>query len=59
MLRIDVNPTRIERVVIEVRSAMERDFDIATLVALQPHLQRIDRDLRRMVKGGPRERETK
>jgi hypothetical protein len=59
MLRIEVNPARIERVVIEVRTAMERDFDIAALVALQPHLQRIDRDLQRMVKGGLKDRATK
>jgi hypothetical protein len=53
MLRIEINPTRIERVVIEARSEMEHDFDTATLIALQAHLRRINRDLGRSIQSAP------
>jgi hypothetical protein len=59
MLRIEINPARVERVIIEARSEMERDFDTATLIALQPHLRRINRDLKRLIQGAPKERETR
>jgi hypothetical protein len=53
MLRIEINPARIERVVIEARTEMEHDFDTATLIALQPHLRRINRDLARLIQSAP------
>jgi hypothetical protein len=59
MLRIEINPARVERVILEARSDMEHDFDTATFIALQPHLRRINRELKRLIQGALIERETR
>ena len=46
MIRVEINPTRVERVVLESKSEMERDFDQAAYLLIQPLLNRIDRRLR-------------
>lgn len=47
MVKIEVNPTRIERVVIEGMYEVERELDAATFALLQPYLRRINRELKR------------
>ncbi len=57
MVKIEINPARIERVVIETTYDVERQFDTATLVLIQPWLKRIDRELRRHANDALRESE--
>jgi hypothetical protein len=57
MVRIELNPARIERVVIEAKSEMERDFDTATYVLIQPILRRINRELKRQIERTQRSNE--
>jgi hypothetical protein len=57
VIRIELNPTRIERVVIEARSEMERDFDTATYVLIHPILRRINRELKRQIERTQRSNE--
>jgi hypothetical protein len=49
MLRIEINPARLERIVLDGRSEMERDFDLAAYQTLKPLIERIDRRLKRAV----------
>jgi hypothetical protein len=57
MIRVEINPARIERIVLESRSEMERDFDDATYRFIRPLLDRLDRRLRSVartaIKEGP------
>jgi len=46
MIKIELNPTRIQRVTIEARSKIERDFDTAALVLIQPILRQLTANLR-------------
>jgi hypothetical protein len=46
MIKVEINPARIERIVLESRSEMERDFDDATYRFIRPLLDRLDRRLR-------------
>jgi hypothetical protein len=48
MIRVEINPARVERIVIESRSEVERDFDAATYVNIRPLLDQLDRYLRRV-----------
>ena len=47
MIRLEINPTRIERVVLESKSEIERDFDDAAYRLIQPLISRIDTRLRK------------
>jgi hypothetical protein len=47
VVKIEVNPARIERVTIEAKYEVERELDTATFVLLQPHLRRINQELKR------------
>jgi hypothetical protein len=50
MVKVEINPGRIERVVIEAVSEMERDFDTATFIAIQPMLRQINRELQQLIR---------
>jgi hypothetical protein len=54
MVRVEINPCRVEKVSIEAESEMEHDFDLATFYLIQPHLTRINRELKRLLKRGRR-----
>jgi hypothetical protein len=47
MIRVDINPVRIERIVFESASEMERDFDDAAYRLIWPLLKLIDEQLTR------------
>ena len=47
MVKIEVNPARIERVIVEARYEVERELDASTFDLLQPYLRRINRALKR------------
>jgi hypothetical protein len=49
LVKIEINPARIERVTIEARSQMEYDFDLATHALIQPMLRRINQELKRQI----------
>lgn len=55
MIRVEINPARIERIVLESRSEMERDFDDATYRFIRPLLDRLDRRLRSVAKSATTE----
>ena len=46
MVKIEVKPIGIARVVIEAEHEMERTADSATLILLEPFLRNIDRELK-------------
>jgi hypothetical protein len=50
VIKIEINPARIERIVLESRTEMERDFDDATYRFIRPILNRLDRRLRSVAK---------
>jgi hypothetical protein len=59
VVRIEINPARVERVVLESKSAMEADFDDAVYRLIRPLVNRIDRTLRKAARealGKPRSR---
>jgi hypothetical protein len=49
MIRIEINPGRVERVIIDGRSEVERDFDLVAYRTIKSLVERIDRRLRRAV----------
>jgi hypothetical protein len=55
MIRVEINPARIERIVLESRSEMERDFDDATYRFIRPLLDSLDRRLRLVARAAFRE----
>jgi hypothetical protein len=55
VVKIEVNPVRIERVVIEAKHEVERELDAATFAILQPYLRRINRELKRQAQSFLRE----
>jgi len=56
VIKVEINPARIERIVLESPSAIERDFDAAAYAIIRPYLDRIDRRLRQVAEGALKER---
>lgn len=50
MIRIEINPARVERIVFEASSQIEKDFDFAAWASIRELVDRIDRRLQRTVK---------
>ena len=50
MIRIEINPARVERIIFEASSQIEKDFDFATWANIRELVDRIDRRLQRTVK---------
>ena len=51
MIQIHVNPARVEKIVFIFESEMESDFDLATWLAIQSLVKKINRTLRIAVSG--------
>ncbi len=51
MIQIHINPARVEKVLFVCKSDMEEDFDLAAWQAIRPLVDKIDRRLKRIVKG--------
>ena len=49
MIKIYINPARVEKVIFDSTSDMEEDFDFAAWQAIRPLVDKIDRTLRRIV----------
>lgn len=50
MIRIEINPARVEKVIFESSSRLEEDFDFAAWVVIRELVDRIDRRLQRAAK---------
>jgi len=49
MIKIHINPARVEKVIFDSTSGMEEDFDFAAWQAIRPLVDKIDRTLRAIV----------
>jgi hypothetical protein len=58
MVKIEINPSRIERVMIEAKSQLEADFDLPTFMLIQPFLAQINEALQRQLEQAGFGRET-
>ena len=50
MIRLQLNPAGVERVVFKYGGSLEFDLDTAALMAIRPLVNRIDRQLRQVAK---------
>ncbi len=53
MLKVQFSAAGLRRIVLDAPLAQEREFDLAALIAIRPHLLRADRALGRLVAAIP------
>jgi hypothetical protein len=45
VIKVEIGPTKVARVIVDAQHAIERTVDSATLILLEPFLQNIEREL--------------
>jgi hypothetical protein len=50
MIEIHINPARVEKVIFVSSSEVEEDFDLAAWAVIKPYVNRMDRQLRKIVR---------